>query len=971
MRTSRPRPTSAWTRIGAALIFFSFASSLGIAQRYSFREYVEGLGNLNINSLGQDPDGYLWVGTQNGLYRYDGSHFQRYGADEGIPDRIIDAIYTGTDGTLWVGTTIGTYIKRRDGKFAEVHVPVPMNEFSHPTGTTFASNKPDQVVTVRSSNGLLLRKKSTDEWIAEPMNLQGGYIWSVLYGPDGSLWYGCDKDLCRLRDGKTTKLRAALGLPETEWKTLMIASDGNIWMRSEFHIVEMVPDGSRFQLRDLPGPAISEAYPDLAEDAQGRVLTPRGSSLALWEKDHWRMVTERNGITPFELQDLFVDREGSVWMGVVGHGLVRWVGEDRWEAYTAQDGLVDNLVWTSRRDHQGRLWIGTESGLNWISQGETTPKLWKQSGIQISRAGALEVTADGAIWLGSTAGSITRIDQRTLRGTQWTLPAVYSVLADGPNRLWIATTAGLFLVDPAGRDFHPQLVTDAAFPTNALRIPSFCMDPSGALWIASDQGMFVKDTSGWHRIDTGQSGVRPDQITADSKGNLWVAGPSQDLMRIRVSGYRITETEHIGRPPLLSQEVVSLAVDHRGWLWIGEDAGVTVYDGNRWRSFTQDDGLIWNDTDSSALNEDIDGSIWIGTSGGLSHLIEPKDALAGSSPPPVFSQVSLGNIPFADGSSVTWNSSPLVISMALLSFKNTQDIGIRYRLIGEQGSGWEDTHETTVRFRHLSPGPYRFEVVAVNAAGSPVSPVASLSFTLVPLWWQSRFTQVFLILFALTALAYAWRRRVGQLMKQKRALEEAVKGRTVDLEREKTELVRTREQMRHFAEHDGLTGLWNHRIMVERLQTEVDRSQRDGSPLAIILVDLDYFKRVNDTRGHMAGDIALKEVGAIFQRAVRSYDWVGRYGGEEFLLVLPGSDLEAACARAEQLRETLESTVIGEGDRKFSVTASFGVVAGYPTNHEAMIQVADAALYRAKGNGRNCVVSTEISSEGVSLTAAH
>jgi diguanylate cyclase (GGDEF)-like protein len=207
-------------------------------------------------------------------------------------------------------------------------------------------------------------------------------------------------------------------------------------------------------------------------------------------------------------------------------------------------------------------------------------------------------------------------------------------------------------------------------------------------------------------------------------------------------------------------------------------------------------------------------------------------------------------------------------------------------------------------------------------------------------------------------------------MRQKRLLEDAVKGRTVDLEREKTELVRTREQMRHFAEHDGLTSLWNHRIIVDRLCGEVDRSQRDGTPLSIILVDLDYFKRINDTMGHMAGDLTLKEAGAIFQRSVRSYDWVGRYGGEEFLLILPGSDFESARVRAEQLRETLAAALIGEGDKVFSVTASFGVAAGYPTNHEAMLQIADAALYRAKSAGRNCVVATEIHPEGRSSLIA-
>jgi diguanylate cyclase (GGDEF)-like protein len=237
------------------------------------------------------------------------------------------------------------------------------------------------------------------------------------------------------------------------------------------------------------------------------------------------------------------------------------------------------------------------------------------------------------------------------------------------------------------------------------------------------------------------------------------------------------------------------------------------------------------------------------------------------------------------------------------------------------------------------------------------------------LWWQNRHVQVGLGLLLLAILVYAWRRRVGQLMRQKSLLEEAVRTRTTDLEREKTELVRMREQMRHFAEHDGLTGVWNHRIIVERLRGEVERSQRDGTPLTVILVDLDHFKRINDVFGHMAGDLALKETGTLFQRAVRSYDWVGRYGGEEFLLILPGAELEAARTRAEDLRQSLQEATIGEGDRRFSVTASFGVASGFPNDHEALIQAADAALYRAKGSGRNCVVASEIPLADASVSA--
>jgi diguanylate cyclase (GGDEF)-like protein len=172
--------------------------------------------------------------------------------------------------------------------------------------------------------------------------------------------------------------------------------------------------------------------------------------------------------------------------------------------------------------------------------------------------------------------------------------------------------------------------------------------------------------------------------------------------------------------------------------------------------------------------------------------------------------------------------------------------------------------------------------------------------------------------------------------------------------------------MRHYAEHDDLTGLWNHRIITERLRQEVDRSLRDGVPLGVILIDLDHFKQVNDTYGHPAGDQVLKEIGAIFLRSVRSYDWVGRYGGEEFLLILPGSSFVDARIRAEQFRAAVQAACIFDGDTLIQLTASFGVASGFPSDYEAMIHAADAALYRAKDNGRNCVMATEIEPEGSS-----
>jgi len=182
------------------------------------------------------------------------------------------------------------------------------------------------------------------------------------------------------------------------------------------------------------------------------------------------------------------------------------------------------------------------------------------------------------------------------------------------------------------------------------------------------------------------------------------------------------------------------------------------------------------------------------------------------------------------------------------------------------------------------------------------------------------------------------------------------------LELEKMELLRESDRMRHHAEHDGLTGLWNHRVIVGRLREEMIRSQRDGMPLSVILADIDHFKKINDTFGHLTGDVVLREIGSVFSNTLRPYDCVGRYGGEEFLMILPNCGVEAALSRGEQLRAAVQSAHILDGETRVQVTASFGVASFLSASYEAeaVIRAVDAALYRAKSGGRNRVVEAEM-----------
>ncbi len=515
------------------------------------------------------------------------------------------------------------------------------------------------------------------------------------------------------------------------------------------------------------------------------------------------------------------------------------------------------------------------------------------------------------------------------------------------------------MVDPVTGGHAPSLVQNKAIADPAKRFTDLSLDSAKHLWAASDGGLFRLDENGWHRIDPGLSGVNPFHIAADQAGNLWATGAFAGLMRLRIVDSRILDSEHIPRIHLLSDQVVSLAVDRRGWVWVGQDAGLTVFDGQHWRNYTQDDGLIWNDMDAYALGEDPDGSLWIGTSGGVAHFLTPQADAAGLPLAPVFSQAAFGGTTIANGDAVPWSADPLTISIASLSFRNAQHTRVRYRLVGLE-SEWVETTDNSVRYARLNPGNYLFQAVTLDGSEDRVSPVSEIAFRITPRWWQSGLLQFALALLAGIGVTLIWRARIQLLMGQKRQLEKAVQARTLALEQEKSELLRTQEKIRRFAERDDLTGLWNHRIIIDRLRQEVDRSQRDRSPLTVILVDLDHFKDVNDTFGHPAGDMVLKEIARILQRSVRNYDSVGRCGGEEFMLILPGSSFVGARLRSEQLRMAVQSARIIYGETAIQLTASFGVASGFPPDHDAIIQAADAALYRAKNSGRNCVIATEI-----------
>ena len=171
------------------------------------------------------------------------------------------------------------------------------------------------------------------------------------------------------------------------------------------------------------------------------------------------------------------------------------------------------------------------------------------------------------------------------------------------------------------------------------------------------------------------------------------------------------------------------------------------------------------------------------------------------------------------------------------------------------------------------------------------------------------------------------------------------------------QLLEAQEKLRHQATHDGLTGVWNRAAILEKLEIEIQRANRQGTPLTVMMADLDRFKNINDSFGHQVGDVVLRGVAQTMNQTVRVYDSVGRYGGEEFLIVAAGSDASMGKVLADRLHAQVGAFGVKDVDPPIHVTCSFGLVTceDGSMNSESLIRAADDALYRAKFLGRDRV----------------
>ncbi len=796
------RYTRSWQRtLGPVCISAVVAAVLPIsvlAQRYAFKTYLqeEGLGNLVVMSLLQDSTGFIWVGTQNGLFRYDGGNFKRFGADEGLPSTRIFSLHETPDGILWAGTELGA-ASRSGNRFVVADIGGPARVSS------FASGR-DGRVFAATTRGLMSGHSPEGGPVRfQPVDSQPSY--SVHVDPAGIVWFGCERRLCRMLDGKVTTLsltaRAAEGAIRERWDAILTDRDGRLWIRSSTRLLSLAP-GPAPPVDESGSLAESTLFGRLYLTRDGTLWVPTDRGLARRTRKGWELIGTRHGLTSGFVSSVLQDREGSLWIGMRGAGVARWLGRDTWQNWGEPEGLSNDSIRAIRRDSRGAIWVGTDFGVNRMRPGESGWKIWtSREGLKGNAVRGMMEGPDGAMWTGGYPGGVTRFDPDSDAIRSYgaeaglTSDRIMSLQFDKEGRLWAATDNGLFRGTPRGTTMRFEKL--APFGEARAGFLRSHFDEAGRYWVASSQGLARLENGKW-TLFTSRDGLKTDAIsylTPAPDGAIWI-GYTEALgaSRLVIRGDKVEARHFTSGNGLHSDKILFLTYDARGWLWVGTDRGVDVLEGSRWRHYGHSDGLVWDSCNGNAFFADADGSVWIGTGRGLSRFVPNRDAPA-VPPTIILTAVRFGGTP-ADAArpvEVPFRDHAATFGIAALTFLNELDVRFSYRLEGLE-SGWTETDLREIRYPGLAPGYYKFQALARSAAGVWSTAPVEVSFRILPPWWRTWW----FILASFTFLAGAawsiWRAYSMRHLRQRETLEAAVLARTREFaeERARTEREKAR-----------------------------------------------------------------------------------------------------------------------------------------------------------------------------------
>ncbi len=947
-----------------------------------------GLDAVTVTAMGQDAQGFLWIATQTGLYRYDGARAMKMTEVEGIIGHYVTDLLIAPDGTPWFAGTHGI-AHFRNGQFQAL--PIPQRAMPLATGNQlFAVDGKGVVYVLLFKQGILRVEPGTPtntKLLAKPEGIPEN-VAGIVRDADDSIWFTIGTQLGHIESGaNSAQIDPKINLPKQRIVALLFDGAHTMWLRTATHLWRLDPRLHKIAVEREVGGTANEEEGKPTLDQRGRLLVPSSAGL-YWQQDtHWTVVTDKQGISSNDIECALEDREGALWVAGSGTGLDRMPGVHEWTAWTTAEGLPDNATWSTLRDRYGRLWVSTSRGIGvWngsTHRWERVPSLKENSQLEVRQ---IQLAGDGAVWALTARGEVVRIEAKAFAESSVATfhgRIFISILAAPDGSIWATTRSHIVRFNPGHGVEQP---VEVPTPADAGQVDYMAFSPRGVLWATGPGKLYRYDGQAWRMFsaEDGLQGQTISSVVALSESEVWIA--YNDVVSVTHA-----QLDSTGRMQMEHHrwDWAILGHDSRNRIWFNGTDGITILstDGRLERK-SHADGLVWDDVSPwTGMREEADGSFVIATSRGLARYQPTEDSNQLAATNVKLTSVTLGRVERSvnDAPEVQPSEGMLTVQFTPLVFGDPSRVSCRYQLKGLEKQPAE-TQLREVRYGGLPAGHYEFWVQCQRPGSKTESARASFRFSVLPKLWQTWWAQ---LLGGISCLVAVWifvALRTKTDSRRRRELEQAVAQRNA-------ELLQKNKELEEISLTDPLTMTRNRRYFYETVPTDVAQALRshlktvdsESTPgpkfeLIFILVDIDRFKRVNDELGHAAGDRLLQEVAKRIGSVMRRSDDLVRWGGEEFMLVCRTTDRENAgllCARVlEAIRELPFD--VGNGVQ-IHKTCSIGW-APFPWLREDVgllsidnvIELADKGLYLAKREGRNrsfgMIPATDLESSQVSVT---
>jgi ligand-binding sensor domain-containing protein/signal transduction histidine kinase len=720
-----------------------------------------GLPQNTVHAIAQTKDGYIWLGTEEGLARFDGVRFAVFDKQNTpqLKSNYIRTLLADRLGALWIGTAEGL-VRMLDGKFTLFTTTEGL-----PSNTIQAIHE-DRLgnLWVATATGLGLFKSGELSTFTTRERLIGGSIQALFEAQDGALWIATPYGVGRVQDGKFVNYTVRDGLGSNSVRAIQQDRDGRLWFGSLGGLTSF--SGGRFTNYTTHDGLPNDRIISLLADREGALLIGTAGGLCRFTAGRFTGFNPGAPLSTSTILSLFEDLEGNLWIGTESGG-VNLLKDTKFTTFTVREGLSNDLVKAIYEDRQGNTWIGTDGGgLNLLKNGQLS-SFSTREGLSSNVVLALFADNAGSLWAGTPEG-LNRYSQGKF--TVYTAADglanndVRSIAADHQGNLWIGTRGGLTrMKDGVFRTF-----TEVDGLPNDL-IATLYEDTKGTLWIGTFGGLGRFSNQEFTGITT-KDGLSSDAVISlyeDAGGTLWIGTNGGGLNRLRDGRITVYSTSN----GLLDDVVYRILEDGQNNLWLSCRKGIFHIGKQELDEFAQGkissispvaygtaDGMMTRECTGGgdpAGWRGTDGKLWFPTIRGIA-MIDPERIRINSQPPPVvIEQIRIDDQAIAPGERIELppGTTRFDLYYTAPSFMAPERVRFKYRLEGFD-KDWVDSGTRRIAYyTNLRPGAYTFRVIASNNDGVWNQTGAAFSLYLKPYFYQTYWFYAVLML-ALALLAW-------------------------------------------------------------------------------------------------------------------------------------------------------------------------------------------------------------------------